>query len=549
VSTAVRSALLALAPEHLNRPRSALDRALADQQTLTAVERFSRAHDADALPDSAKTYRDLLPASPPAPGQQYAFEVDLDLCTGCKACVTGCHNLNGLDDGEVWRTVGFLHGGSAHAPAQQTITTACHHCLEPACLHGCPVKAYDKDPVTGIVKHLDDQCIGCQYCVFMCPYDAPKFSPSRGIVRKCDMCSDRLSHGEAPACVQSCPNEAIRITVVDRQEAVQASEAHSFLPGVPGPADTLPTTVYKTERVLPRNMLPADFYSVHPEHAHPPLVVMLVLTQLSVGAFIVSLLARAMLAAGGSMTRGFEIGSAVFALALGVAALGASTLHLGRPQYAFRAFLGVRTSWLSREILTFSAFAGLAAAFAASYFAPFPIGRLRTVLGAGAALAGAAGVFCSVMVYAATKRAHWRGSVTGFKFALTAAVLGIAAVAMVSSFFTDTAARVLVPALMGITALKLLAEASTFRHLGDRHHSVEKRAALLMKGDLDRVTSGRFLCGGIGGLVLPVISLLSPSAPSFLPVATFLLLLAGELLERTLFFAAAPVSKMPGGIG
>ena len=60
-------------------------------------------------------------------------------------------------------------------PAQQTVTTACHHCLEPACLSGCPVKAYEKNPVTGIVKHLDDQCIGCQYCILMCPYDAPKY--------------------------------------------------------------------------------------------------------------------------------------------------------------------------------------------------------------------------------------------------------------------------------------------------------------------------------------------------------------------------------------
>jgi formate dehydrogenase iron-sulfur subunit len=336
---------------------------------------------------------------------------------------------------------------------------------------------------------------------------------------------------------------------VDRQEAVQASEAHAFLPGVPGPADTLPTTVYKTERVLPRNMLPADFYSVHREHAHPPLVVMLVLTQLSVGAFIVSLLVRAMLAAGGGVTRGLEIANAVFALALGLAALGASTLHLGRPQYAFRALLGLRTSWLSREILTFSAFAGLAAAFAASYFASFPIGRLRTVLSAGAALAGAAGVFCSVMVYAATKRAHWRGSVTGFKFGLTAVVLGTAAVAMVSSFFTGVASRVLVPALMSATALKLLAEAATFRHLGDRHHSAEKRAALLMKGDLGRVTVWRFLFGGVGGLVLPALGLLFPPMPGWVPIVVFLLLLAGELCERTLFFAAAPASKMPGGIG
>src|SRR6185503_8836748 len=167
----------------------------------------------------------------------------------------------------------------------------------------------EKDPVTGIVKHLDDQCIGCQYCVFMCPYDAPKFSPSRGIVRKCDMCSDRLSHGEAPACVQSCPNEAIKIAVVDRSEAIQAAEANAFLPGAPGPADTLPTTVYKTERALPRNLLPADFYGLGREHAHPPLVVMLTLTQLSVGAFIFNLIARLLM--GDATLRTLEAGNAI----------------------------------------------------------------------------------------------------------------------------------------------------------------------------------------------------------------------------------------------
>ena len=38
----------------------------------------------------------------------------------------------------------------------------------------CPVNAYEKDPTTGIVKHLDDQCFGCQYCPMACPYDVPK---------------------------------------------------------------------------------------------------------------------------------------------------------------------------------------------------------------------------------------------------------------------------------------------------------------------------------------------------------------------------------------
>ncbi|HMI91172.1 MAG TPA: 4Fe-4S dicluster domain-containing protein, partial [Polyangiales bacterium] len=135
---------------------------MREQNELSAVECFAKAHDDIAL--GTPRYHRLMPASAPGPGQQYSFSVDLDRCTGCKACVTACHNLNGLDSGETWRSVGLLHGGSAERPVQQTVTTACHHCLDPACLNGCPVKAYDKDPVTGIVKHLDDQCIGCKYC-------------------------------------------------------------------------------------------------------------------------------------------------------------------------------------------------------------------------------------------------------------------------------------------------------------------------------------------------------------------------------------------------
>ena len=115
MSVAIRSPLLALAPGQAGLATdeapnggqlSALEWVLADQQTLTAVDRFSRKHDGGDLPTHARIYRDLIPAARPGAGQQYAFDVDLDLCTGCKACVTGCHNLNGLDAGEVWRTVG-----------------------------------------------------------------------------------------------------------------------------------------------------------------------------------------------------------------------------------------------------------------------------------------------------------------------------------------------------------------------------------------------------------------------------------------------------------
>ena len=66
--------------------------------------------------------------------------------------------------------------GTRKQPYLQTVTTACHHCVEPACAEGCPVLAYDKNPITGIVSHLDDQCIGCSYCILKCPYDVPKFN-------------------------------------------------------------------------------------------------------------------------------------------------------------------------------------------------------------------------------------------------------------------------------------------------------------------------------------------------------------------------------------
>jgi Fe-S-cluster-containing hydrogenase component 2 len=149
-------------PEKRRLPTLPVAALLDVQRTLTAVERFAEHHDSGEAPSQAKYYRDLIPLERPRPNEQYAFEVDLDACTGCKACVSACHTLNGLDENEIWRTVGLLHGGSADSPAIQTVTTSCHHCLEPACMKGCPVKAYEKDPITGIVKHLDDQCIGCQ---------------------------------------------------------------------------------------------------------------------------------------------------------------------------------------------------------------------------------------------------------------------------------------------------------------------------------------------------------------------------------------------------
>ncbi len=56
------------------------------------------------------------------------------------------------------------------------------------------------------------------------------------------------------------------------------------------------------------------------------------------------------------------------ALGFGLLALVASVFHLGRPLYAFRAVLGLRHSWLSREIVAFGLFAGLATAYSMRWY-------------------------------------------------------------------------------------------------------------------------------------------------------------------------------------
>ena len=528
-----------------------VDRYLAAQADLTAVDRFARRHEADLLPRQARYYRDLIPATRPGPGEQYGFEVDLDACTGCKACVAACHSLNGLDEGESWRTVSLLRGGAPTAPFQQTVTAACHHCLDPACLNGCPVDAYEKDAVTGVVAHLDDQCIGCGYCTLTCPYEVPSLNRDRGIVRKCDMCQGRLAAGEAPACVQACPNGAIAVRLV-ATSATREAATGALVPGAPPSSLTVPSTVYRTSRPALRATGAPDIAPPSAGQAHPPLAAMLVLTQLSVGAFVIDLLVRRLAEQPGGALPLFD---AVVAVGTGVLALAASVFHLGRPRYCYRAVIGLRHSWLSREVVAFGAFTGLAALYALVLWVEGSGhgGAVTTLLGATVAAFGLAGVVSSVMVYATTSRRSWRLSVVAPKFVLSAAVGGLASVLCASTAWAlasgsapeptlTTVGRPLAGALAVLLALKLTGEAAVFRHLLRRRAREGTRTALLLLREL-RVTTARRFAAGVTALACALVVAGSASRPSggvaALAALCLLAVLVGELAERRLFFTAA----------
>jgi formate dehydrogenase iron-sulfur subunit len=512
---------------NIEQPEMLVDALLAEQRTLTAVEKFSQLHQRHQAPLLETHYHSLIPLSAPRPGEQYAFEVDLDKCSGCKACVSACHSLNGLDDGETWREVGALfgerlvpkpQGGNRVVPIQQTVTTACHHCVEPACLEGCPVLAYDKDPVTGIVRHLSDQCMGCSYCVMKCPYEAPKFSVKRGIVRKCDMCHDRLAVGEAPACVQACPSEAIRITVTQK-EAVRAelsAKGKLWLPDSPKPDYTLPTTRYVSTKPN-ADLRAADHFALQTAPAHWPLVLMLVLTQAGIGGTVISSLY------GDPRQR-------VLAFWLFVAGLVASVFHLGQPAKAWRVWLGWRTSWLSREAMALGAFAGIAGLALLARVPPWL-----------PATTGLMALVSQTMVYADTRRDFWRFTSTLPRFLGTAAVLGFALKLWVAPN------RAMAFALLLATLCKLGVEISVLKYADtdDDHWTQLRRTAALQRGRLRLVLSVRLLLALAGGALIPFGMAVKATAPG-LGVLACAFCLGGELMERYLFFTSVAPDKMPG---
>lgn len=459
----------------------------------------------------------LIPDRRPSPGEQYRFHFDMTKCVGCKCCVVACNEQNGNPGDLHWRRIGEIEGGYYPDTRRWYLSMGCNHCLEPSCLTGCPVEAYEKDPTTGVVKHNADACIGCQYCTWNCSYGVPKYNPERGVVGKCDLCHHRLYDGDAPACVEACPQGAIAIEIVDIA-AWRADHMQADAPGLPSSSDSLSTTRVTLPRDIPPDIDRVDRRQPRLEQPHWPLIFMLTLTQMSVGA------------ACGIWLLSFTNASSVLrgaALTLGVAAVSllASTLHLGRPVHAYRAIRAWRRSWLSREVLTLGLFANFAALFAAGLSLHL---SFTAISGAFACVCGLLGVYCSARVYTVPARPAWNSRYTPFEFFATTLALGsllvrAAGIHHYRAFALATAAGASIQLAIQIAKLFWLAQGPE----GSEH----RLSASLLIDRLRKPFLLRLALLLIGGIILPLIA----DSTGILALA-LLLALSGELIGRWLFF-------------
>jgi DMSO reductase anchor subunit/ferredoxin len=309
----------------------------------------------------------------------------------------------------------------------------CNHCLDADCLKGCPVDAYTKDPVTGIVLHSAEACIGCQYCVWNCPYSVPQFNEQRGVVGKCDMCHGRLTDGLEPACVNACPEAAIEIEILD-MTAWRIDYAAAESPGMPAAGHTISTTRITLPPESTAKLERVDTGRIRPEHAHLSLVFMTTLMQAVTGSIVAAVAFR-------------EVQPLLLALLLAITsvALNISVFHLGRPAYAWRALKMWKRSWLSREVLFFGLFfMSLVGLTAAAIMSGFPATKLASshlswiasylrmpaatigilAMGDVAAALGIAGIVASAFIYLVPARPAWNMIHTPIDFLLSAALLG-----------------------------------------------------------------------------------------------------------------------------
>jgi anaerobic dimethyl sulfoxide reductase subunit B (iron-sulfur subunit) len=460
----------------------------------------------------------------------YAFSLDASACTGCKACQEACKDKNGLPVGILWRRVIEISGGAWHKAGNAwensvfayNLSVACNHCTHPKCAGVCPTDAYIVRE-DAIVLIDASRCMGCSYCTWACPYGAPQYDRSHGIVTKCDFCYDYLDAGLPPSCVAACPLRVLNFG--EMEQANQAEESLELwqLPGSshpsplpeysrtephlsikihPGMNNALEKKVSNLEEVLP----PQPFVNDQNKPFHElPLVIFTLLAQTAVGMAVCSLLLPKL-----------HLGALVMTGMLLVLGALISFLHLGQKRNAWRAVVHLKKSWLSREIL-------MSALFGIAWAVTTGVQWSQTVTASGwpMAILGMGLIYCMSRVYLLRAVPRWNSWRTPVSFLLCTILLG----ALGMSLFSLHCELIFLAGIVLIGEIILTLTA---------HHTINKaiwwiRVSLLGLGILGIVLVAIFQLGWNGQVA----------------IAVFIIVLAAETIGRWLFYAQRSPFPIP----
>ena len=471
----------------------------------------------------------------------YAFTFDESSCSGCKACQAACKDKNNLPLGVLWRRVYEVNGGEwTHSGEAWTSTVfaynlsiACNHCVHPKCAGVCPADAYEVRP-DGIVLINTQECIGCGYCAWACPYDAPQVDRSAGHMTKCNLCYDNLDEGLPPACVAACPLRCLELIESDNQWIETRGMALWKVPGAEHPfplpklSRTEPHLVIKPHPAVKQVREGATISNreeTAPATPHAtaigeiPLIIFTLLAQMAIGAFGTIFMINWGLS-DKTITGQMPL---IPMLAVGAAitiALLASFFHLGTPKNAWRALNHLRKSWLSREILFTIGFAGLWAILTGLRLFQIDNFLLWASLAILTVLCGLAVLYSMQRVYQLRSVPAWNTGRTFLEFFIS--TVGLGCLLTGTLLPRDTPAGVIIwIALASIVAFSVASRVTI---------SIAKPENL----KLSRWRAGLLLVGLLGSVVLSIWPSSTGMGSMFL---VFLIALTEEAIGRWLFYS------------
>jgi carbon-monoxide dehydrogenase iron sulfur subunit len=144
--------------------------------------------------------------------------VNEDRCLGCRTCMLECAmahtDARSLAEAIIAETppqsrVHVVPSGDFGMPLQ------CRHCEDAPCVIVCPTKAIRRFTENGPVLIESSRCIGCKFCMLVCPFGVVDLSRDGKAMVKCDLCIQRTEAGEEPACVAGCPTGALEFCEAD----------------------------------------------------------------------------------------------------------------------------------------------------------------------------------------------------------------------------------------------------------------------------------------------------------------------------------------------